>query len=237
MRTNVITTLKRQATKLLAGLRELKEPIFITWHGQASAYLLDVDDYELMVNRMKTIQVFRLLMIAIFCLFSPSLSYAEGLSLQNLSVRLHGTEKTILGNDAQEDFSEYAVSANFELPWKHDYTPGWAIGTRLMASTGILRGASKNALVVSLIPELILENKDGRFTLDLGAGGALFSRHRFGTQDYGGPFQFALTLGVGVPLYQAFGLGYRYVHYSDAAIHGPDTTGADLHMLEFIYRF
>jgi len=56
MRTEVVTTLKRQATKLLAELHETKEPILITEHGQPSAYLLDVDDYELMVDRMKILE-------------------------------------------------------------------------------------------------------------------------------------------------------------------------------------
>lgn len=56
MRTEVVTTLKRQATKLLADLHESKEPILITEHGQPSAYLLDVDDYELMVERMKILE-------------------------------------------------------------------------------------------------------------------------------------------------------------------------------------
>lgn len=56
MRTEVVTTLKRQATKLLADLHESKEPILITEHGQPSAYLLDVADYELMVERMKILE-------------------------------------------------------------------------------------------------------------------------------------------------------------------------------------
>ncbi|WP_277253782.1 type II toxin-antitoxin system Phd/YefM family antitoxin [Neptunomonas phycophila] len=56
MRTEVVTTLKRQATKLLADLHETKEPILITEHGQPSVYLLDVADYELMVERMKILE-------------------------------------------------------------------------------------------------------------------------------------------------------------------------------------
>ncbi len=56
MRTEVVTTLKRQATKLLADLHESKEPILITEHGQPSAYLLDVADYELMLDRMKILE-------------------------------------------------------------------------------------------------------------------------------------------------------------------------------------
>lgn len=56
MRTEVVTTLKRQATKLLADLHETKEPILITEHGKPSAYLLDVGDYELMIDRMKILE-------------------------------------------------------------------------------------------------------------------------------------------------------------------------------------
>ena len=56
MRTEVVTTLKRQATKLLADLHENKEPILITEHGQPSAYLLDVADYEHMLNRMSILE-------------------------------------------------------------------------------------------------------------------------------------------------------------------------------------
>ena len=41
---------------MLADLHESKEPILITEHGQPSAYLLDVADYELMVERMKILE-------------------------------------------------------------------------------------------------------------------------------------------------------------------------------------
>ena len=41
MKTELVTTLKRQATKILAELHESKEPVLITEHGQPSAYLID----------------------------------------------------------------------------------------------------------------------------------------------------------------------------------------------------
>ena len=177
------------------------------------------------------------LFILIIYLFNPRLVYSEVLSLQSLSLRASLSEKTVLGNDAQENFEKADVAASFDLPWKKDLTSGWGTGTRLMTSIGILRGVGENALVVSFIPEFTLGSDDGRYTLDIGAGGALFSRYRFGKQDYGGPFQFALTAGVNVPLYKKLGLGYRFLHYSDADIHGSGTTGADLHMLELSLRF
>ncbi len=53
MKTELVTTLKRQATKILAELHDSKEPVLITEHGQPSAYLVDVQDYEMMKNRME----------------------------------------------------------------------------------------------------------------------------------------------------------------------------------------
>ena len=52
MKTELVTTLKRQATKILADLHESKEPVLITEYGQPSAYLVDVEDFEFMQNRL-----------------------------------------------------------------------------------------------------------------------------------------------------------------------------------------
>jgi len=56
MKVELVTTLKRQATKILADLHESKEPILITEHGQPSAYLIDVEDFEYMQNRMEILE-------------------------------------------------------------------------------------------------------------------------------------------------------------------------------------
>ena len=56
MKTELVTTLKRQATKNLAELHDSKEPVLITEHGQPSAYLVDVKDYELMQDRMRILE-------------------------------------------------------------------------------------------------------------------------------------------------------------------------------------
>jgi prevent-host-death family protein len=56
MRTELVTTLKRQATELLDDLERSREPILITQHGQPSAYLVDVESYELMQRRMKLLE-------------------------------------------------------------------------------------------------------------------------------------------------------------------------------------
>ena len=56
MKTELVTTLKRQATRILADLHESKEPVLITEHGKPSAYLIDIEDYESMQNRMNILE-------------------------------------------------------------------------------------------------------------------------------------------------------------------------------------
>jgi prevent-host-death family protein len=56
MKVELVTTLKRQATKILADLHTSKEPVLITEHGQPSSYLVDVDDYEFMQQRMAILE-------------------------------------------------------------------------------------------------------------------------------------------------------------------------------------
>lgn len=56
MRTELVTTLKRQATDLLADVERDKQPILITQHGLPSAYLVDVETYHLQQERMTILE-------------------------------------------------------------------------------------------------------------------------------------------------------------------------------------
>ena len=56
MRTELVTTLKRQATDLLADVERDKQPILITQHRLPSAYLVDVETYELQQERMTILE-------------------------------------------------------------------------------------------------------------------------------------------------------------------------------------
>jgi prevent-host-death family protein len=56
MRTELVTTLKRKATELLADLGRDRKPILITQHGLPSAYLVDVETYELQQQRMALLE-------------------------------------------------------------------------------------------------------------------------------------------------------------------------------------
>ncbi len=56
MKTELVTTLKRQATKILSELHESKEPVLITEHGKPSAYLVDFEDFESLQRRMSILE-------------------------------------------------------------------------------------------------------------------------------------------------------------------------------------
>jgi prevent-host-death family protein len=56
MRTELVTTLKRQATELLEELSRSREPILITQHGLPSAYLVDVESFEMLQRRMSLLE-------------------------------------------------------------------------------------------------------------------------------------------------------------------------------------
>ena len=56
MRTELVTTLKRKATELLAQLKADPDPILITQHGLPAAYLVDVDAYDKLQKRIRLLE-------------------------------------------------------------------------------------------------------------------------------------------------------------------------------------
>jgi len=171
------------------------------------------------------------------CLLTPAPSRAEGVRLTSVGIRGGLTGFTVIGADERESFQRYDVVATVGLPGSWQSQSGWGLDTGLMVSAGILLGAGEAGFIGTLAPVLALRSEDGRFSLDAGLGGALLSKHKFGDQEWGGPFQLVLTWGLRVPVYRAIRVGYRYQHLSDADIYGNPSRGADFHMLELIYSF
>ena len=51
-----MTTLKRKATDILSELANDQEPVLITQHGRPAAYLIDVESYDAMRQRMQLLE-------------------------------------------------------------------------------------------------------------------------------------------------------------------------------------
>ena len=56
MKVELVTSLKRHATKTLSELHASKQPILIAEQGQPSAYLVVVDDFEFQQRRMRILE-------------------------------------------------------------------------------------------------------------------------------------------------------------------------------------
>jgi len=56
MRTELVTTLKRKATKIIAELGDGQEPVLITQHGRPAAYLIDVETYDGLKQRLAILE-------------------------------------------------------------------------------------------------------------------------------------------------------------------------------------
>lgn len=167
----------------------------------------------------------------------PALGLADGISLMSVGVRYAISGNSPIGEQTQEDYQQYDVAATFRMPWTWYYSSGWGFSTRLIASGGVLKGASGQAFITTLVPVVAFGRKDERISIDMGGGGALMSSYKFGMQNFGGPFQFVWTFGLNFKVYGPVGLGYHFQHYSDATIYGSDSRGVDLHMFELAYRF
>ena len=57
MKTELVTTLKRKATTIIAGLAKDRDPVLITQHGRPAAYLVDVETYEGMNQKLAVLEV------------------------------------------------------------------------------------------------------------------------------------------------------------------------------------
>jgi len=56
MKTELVTTLKRRATEIIADLQIERDPILITQHGKPAAYLVDVASYDELNRRLSVVE-------------------------------------------------------------------------------------------------------------------------------------------------------------------------------------
>jgi hypothetical protein len=175
--------------------------------------------------------------LLLLCVAASGPAHAWTPELLSLALRSKVSEERVLGKEQTLSFNAHDLAATLRLPWEGGSWAGWDVGARLMASAGVLRGAGDSTLLLSAVPTLALARTDLPITVELGAGLALLGKHDYAGQDYGGHLQFALAVGLSLPVHRRIGIGYRFMHYSDAGAYGRHSIGADFHMVELSYRF
>src|SRR4030095_1012978 len=120
----------------------------------------------------------------------PSLSTAGELALESFQLRGGFSGGSPLGEEQREKFYQGDVALTARLPWEWEVGSGWIFRMRMLGSGGVLRGAQDTAGVFTFVPlDIAFGRKDGLVTIDMGAGGGLFTRQTFGSQDFGAPVQ------------------------------------------------
>lgn len=181
-----------------------------------------------------------LLLLVVF-LGSPGLSYGQGeKKLEFLSAGFRGGLNLDPGGippGEKEDFQIFQAFTILGLPGAWEWPSAWEARYNWWFSAGLLRGAGDEGFIGTTGPALSITNWDWRVTLDLGTGAAYVSDEKFGRQDFGGPVQIVGHGGISYHFPMPITLGWRFHHFSDAALYGTDNRGVDFHMFELSYRF
>ncbi len=56
MKTELVTTLKRKATNIISNVAKSKDPVLITQHGRPAAYLVDVESFEALNEKVAILE-------------------------------------------------------------------------------------------------------------------------------------------------------------------------------------
>ena len=56
VKTELVTTLKRNATKIISNVQREQRPVLITQHGLPAAYLVDVETFEELQSRLEILE-------------------------------------------------------------------------------------------------------------------------------------------------------------------------------------
>src|SRR5215475_5996492 len=57
MKTELVTTLKRKATRIISTVAKSRDPVLITQHGRPAAYLVDVETFEGLNERLAVLEI------------------------------------------------------------------------------------------------------------------------------------------------------------------------------------
>jgi prevent-host-death family protein len=83
MRTELVTTLKRKATEIISEVGRNRVPVLITHHGRPAAYVVDVETYERLNQRLSILEGIAaanepLNKAALFLMLKPRSAWRDG---------------------------------------------------------------------------------------------------------------------------------------------------------------
>jgi hypothetical protein len=136
-------------------------------------------------------------------------------------------------NGRVADFRQAEAFYTRRLPWTW-MSPAdrWTLQTRLTGSAGILTADGDTGAVITLGPQFLLQRDGWPLGLIFGCSPTLVSEDVYDGAEIGGHFHFTSHVGLRLRRGNAWRLGYRLQHMSNASTSEPNP-GVDIHMLIF----
>ncbi len=143
-----------------------------------------------------------------------------------------------LGVDAENrvNLVSYEIFGTLDMDWSWNLNESIRLDLAVETAIGGLSGEGETAVYGRVAP--VAEIQFGNFpvTLVLSSGPSLYSEDTFDQYDIGGNFQFTSGLGLNWEFDDAWAIGYRFQHTSNADIGDPNP-GLDMHTVSIAYSF
>lgn len=143
-----------------------------------------------------------------------------------------------VGIDAENrvNVESYELIANLDSPWSWTVRDNFEIDLGFEFGLGALDGEGETGFLGHVGPAVEIEFGDFPLELIISSGPALLSEHEFDSLDLGGSFQFMSAVGFDYEITEAWTIGYRWLHISNAGLHD-ENPGMNLHALNASYAF
>jgi hypothetical protein len=134
------------------------------------------------------------------------------------------------------NFHMVEATVNWDLPWAWDLGARWRLQSRLDVAAGYLGDPGGNAAIGMVGASLLVGQQKSPLSFEAGVSPTLISETKFGTKDFGIPFEFTSHVGVNWDVTRRVRLGYQFQHMSNAGL-GSTNPGINLHALGVGYLF
>jgi len=143
-----------------------------------------------------------------------------------------------IGMDAenQVDLVSYEVFGTLDMDWSWNLSDSLRLDLDIETALGGLSGEGETAIYARIAPVVKLHLSDSPVSLVLSSGPSLYSEDTFHEYDIGGNLQFTSSIGLNWEFDDAWAIGYRFQHTSNADINDPNP-GLDMHTISIAYTY
>ncbi|MDQ8194544.1 acyloxyacyl hydrolase [Coraliomargarita sp. SDUM461004] len=142
------------------------------------------------------------------------------------------------GQDAesQVDLQSYELYSTIDTEWTWDLSQNLRLEFDIETAIGGLSGEGENAFYARVAPVGQLHFGNSPISLEFSSGPSYYSEDRFDQYDIGGNFHFTSSIGFNWEFDEAWKVGYRFQHTSNANLDSPNP-GLDMHTVSIAYIF